>query len=166
MSFLLSGMRIYIYPLYSIKMCCWRGSRRACHTKHPSFLHFSVCSNTLSTLYKISMCGVMVSTRNCESFYPSSTLGELWLFNFFIFYVMNRTMKWSYDNLLLIYYILIILYYYYTNKGDDSVFEHTEKCKKDGCLVWQAASPPATEGGWENRLSLNYRGDLCLVAVS
>ena len=27
-------------------------------------------------------------------------------------------------------------------------------------------SPPATEGGWENRLPLNYRGDLCLVAVS
>ena len=26
-------------------------------------------------------------------------------------------------------------------------------------------SPPATEGGWENRLSFNYRGDLCLVAL-
>ena len=26
---------------------------------------------------RFSMCGVMVSTRNCESSYPSSTLGEL-----------------------------------------------------------------------------------------
>jgi hypothetical protein len=25
-------------------------------------------------------------------------------------------------------------------------------------------SPPDTEGGWENRLALNYRGDLCFVA--
>ena len=47
--------------------------------------------------------------------------------------------------------------------GDDRVYEHIKKCYKDGKLGKE--SPPATEGGWENRLSLNYRGDLCAVAV-
>ena len=58
-------------------------SRRAFLTKCPSLLHFSVCSYTRSSPFKISKCGVMDSIRICESFDPGSILGRLLLFNFF-----------------------------------------------------------------------------------